>query len=89
MTQTETIDKNLSDPDVEKAEHIKRINISLSDRAYLDLQAASRDNRRSMTDIVRLSLGLVKILMEAQNKGYRMYVTTPDGEAVKEIVLPG
>jgi len=89
MTEAETVEKPLSDPSVENIERIKRINIALSDRAYSDLQASARDGRRSMTELVRLSLGLVKILIEAQNKGYRMYVTTPDGTAVKEIVLPG
>jgi hypothetical protein len=66
----------------------KRINISLSDRAYSELQAASKETRRSMTEIVRLSLGLVKILLEAEKSGHRVYVTTSDGQAVKELVLP-
>jgi hypothetical protein len=76
----------------EVVEHVlsesKRINIALSDKAYSELQMAAKASRRSMTEIVRLSLGLIKIIMEAEDNGQRMYVTTADGHAVKEIILP-
>lgn len=80
IQQAEVVEKNLAES--------KRINITLSERAFSDLQMASKASRRSMTEIVRLSLGLMKILMEAEEKGQRLYVATADGQAIKEIVLP-
>jgi hypothetical protein len=41
-----------------------------------------------MTELVRLGLGLVKIALEAERNGQRLIVTTAEGQAIKEIVLP-
>jgi len=66
----------------------KRVNFVLSERTYADLLNSSKQTRRSMTDVVRLGLALVKIALEAEVKGQRLIVTTADGNPVKEIVLP-
>jgi len=66
----------------------KRLNISLSERAYSDLSKASQDTRRSLTEVVRLGIGLVRIALETEREGNRLIVATPDGKALKEIVLP-
>lgn len=67
----------------------KRVNFILSDRAYAELVDLSKKNRRSMTELVRLGLGLVKIALEAADRGQRLVVTTSDGQPIKEVVLPG
>ena len=66
----------------------KRVNFVLSERAYSELVTLSKETMRSMTEVVRLGLGLVKIALEAERQGNRLIVTTADGQAVKEIVLP-
>jgi hypothetical protein len=66
----------------------KRMNFILSERAHSELVALARETRRSMTDLVRLGLGLVKIALEAERNGKRLVVTTSDGRPEKEIVLP-
>jgi hypothetical protein len=66
----------------------KRINFQLSERAYMELTELSRETHRSMTEIVRLGLTLVKIAIEEQLKGNKLIVTTAKGTPVKEIVLP-
>lgn len=66
----------------------KRVNFVLSERAYSELVTLSKETMRSMTEVVRLGLGLVKIALEAERQGNRLIVTTSDGKAVKEIVLP-
>jgi len=43
---------------------------------------------KSMTELMRLGLGLVKIAIEAEKRGQRLIVTTDEGVPVKEIVLP-
>jgi hypothetical protein len=67
----------------------KRVNFVISEKAYSDLVNLSKETMRSMTELVRLGLGLVKIALEAERKGHRLIVTTAEGEPVKEIVLPG
>lgn len=66
----------------------RRVNFVLSERAHTDLVGLSKDSMRSMTELVRLGLGLVKLALEAQHNGNKLVVTTADGRPVKEIVLP-
>jgi hypothetical protein len=66
----------------------KRINFHLSERAHAELQQMARSTRRSMTELLRLGLGLLKIAVEAERNGHKIVITTADGNAVKEIVLP-
>jgi hypothetical protein len=67
----------------------KRVNFVLSGKAYSDLALMSKRTGRSMTELVRLALGLVKIALEAEQNGHKLIVTTADGTPSKEIVLPG
>ena len=67
---------------------VKRVNFVLSERAYSELQSLSKGMNRSMTELIRLGLGLVKIALDAANNGNRIVVTTSDGQPVKEIVIP-
>lgn len=66
----------------------QRVNFLLSEKAYADLVSLSKDTMKSMTELMRLGLGLVKIVIEADRRGQRLIVTTAEGEPVKEIVLP-
>lgn len=67
----------------------KRVNLVLSEKAHSELATMSRRTRRSMTELVRLGLGLVKIALEAEQNGHKLIVTDADGHPLKEIVLPG
>ncbi len=66
----------------------KRVNFILSERAHSDLIALAESTHRSMTEVVRLGLGLVKIALEASRNGQRLVVTSSEGQPLKEIVLP-
>ena len=66
----------------------KRVNFILSEKSYLDLTTLAESNHRTMTDMVRLGLSLVKIAMEASKNGNCLVVTTAEGRPIKEIVLP-
>lgn len=70
------------------AETGKRLNLNLSDRAYDELSTIAREGRRSMTEVVRLGIGLVRLALEAQRKGQTLAVVTREGQAIREIVLP-
>ena len=66
----------------------RRVNFVLSEKAHTDLVSLSKHSMRSMTELVRLGLGLVKVALEAQQNGNKLVVTTADGQPLKEIVLP-
>jgi hypothetical protein len=66
----------------------RRVNFVLSEKAHTDLVSLSKNSMRSMTELVRLGLGLVKVALEAQQNGNKLIVTTADGQPLKEIVLP-
>jgi hypothetical protein len=68
---------------------VKRLNINLSETAFGELQMLARRTRRSMTELVRLGLGLVKISIQEAARGNKLIVTTADGQPLREIVLPG
>jgi hypothetical protein len=66
----------------------KRLNLTLSERAHADLAALADERNTSLTELVRLGLGLLKIAHEESRVGNKLIVTTPDGKALKEIALP-
>jgi hypothetical protein len=74
--------------DRDSAVEIKRLNLKLTVRAYEELRDLSRRSNRTMTELVRLGIGLVKIAIETSNKGHKIVVATEDGKALKELVLP-
>jgi len=67
----------------------KRVKFVLSEKAYSELALMSKRTGRSMTELVRLGLGLIKIALEAEENSHKLIVTNADGNPLKEIVLPG
>jgi hypothetical protein len=67
----------------------KRINLVLPASAYAEVYGLSKSTKRSLTDLVRLGLGLVKIAIEEVAKGNKLIVASADGQAIKELVIPG
>ena len=67
----------------------RRLNLNLSEQAYADVNVLAKDTRRSITELVRLGLGLVKIALQESRSGNKIIVTTSDGKPIKELVLPG
>jgi hypothetical protein len=73
-----------SDPPAEK-----RLNLILSAGAYSDLAKMASLRRTTMTEIVRLALGLLKVAISEVNANHKLVVTTEDGKVLKELILPG
>ena len=67
----------------------KRLNFNVSERAHAELNALAHNTHRSMTEIIRLGVGLAKIALEAEQKGQRLVIANSNGEPLKEIVIPG
>ena len=58
------------------AAEVKRVNFLLSERAYGELTQLSRRTRRSMTEIVRVGLGLARSV--GHSALLRCYAGTPE-----------
>lgn len=67
---------------------VKRLNINLTQRSYRELEKLQKETRHSMTELVRLGLGLAKIALEESSHGNKLILTSSDGRPIKEIVLP-
>jgi hypothetical protein len=66
----------------------KRLAINLSERAYLDLKQCAEGTSRSMTDVIRMGIGLYKVAVEVVRENNKLVVVSATGKPLKEIVLP-
>jgi len=67
---------------------VKRLSINLPEPAFQDLERLKALSGRSMTDVVRTALSLVKIAFEEERIGNKLAVMNGKGRLLKEIVLP-
>ena len=67
---------------------VKRLNINLPRESYDELQSLAKNSHRSMTDVVRTALGLVKVAMEEERRSNSISVVNSRGETIKQLVLP-
>ena len=65
----------------------KRFNLNLSPEAHTDMVELSRIGSRSMSEIFRLALGLLKVVYPSISRGGRLMLIEQDGTQ-REIVLP-
>ena len=67
----------------------KRLSLILSSPVYGELAALAKERRTTMTEIVRLALGLVKVAVNEAKQGNKLIVAKSNGEVIKELILPG
>jgi hypothetical protein len=66
----------------------KRVNLNLAMKSYEDLERLADKTGRTMTDIVRFGLALVKLYLEETENGRKLIIASPDGKAISEIRFP-
>ena len=67
----------------------RRLSINLPGESYAELKALAKSTDRTMTEVIRTALGLVRIAMEEEKKNHTLAVSDAHGEVVlKQIVLP-
>jgi hypothetical protein len=66
----------------------KRINLNLAMKSYQDLERLAQQTGRTMTDIVRFGLALVKLYSEETAKGRKLVIASENGKAISEIRFP-
>ena len=66
----------------------RRLNVNLPEASYQELKDLAKRNGRSLTEVVKLALRLVKVALDERAEGNRLAITTSDGLLLKEIILP-
>jgi hypothetical protein len=66
----------------------KRLNLILSTGVYADLSKMAKQRRTTMTEIVRLALGLIKVVINETSQGHKLVVAKANGDVLKELILP-
>lgn len=77
---------NKASPD--KATNTKRLNINLPSAVFQDLEDRAKKSGRTMTEVIRMGLGLVAIAFEEERKGHKLLIADADGKPLREVVLP-
>lgn len=66
----------------------KRFSVTLSGSAYNDLKEIADSTGRTMTDVVRLGIGLVRTFTNETRLGHRISVSSSSGQVIKDLILP-
>jgi hypothetical protein len=66
-----------------------RINLNLSPAARADVDRLAEQTHSSITELVRLSLSLLRIAIDEIRKGNKLIITTSEGQPLRELVIPG
>jgi Arc/MetJ-type ribon-helix-helix transcriptional regulator len=65
----------------------RRLNINLPAQAAADLEKLAESSGRSMTEVIRNALGLVRLAQEAHSKNQKLIIADQNDKPLKEIVL--
>jgi hypothetical protein len=72
----------------ENSQDGKRFNCKLSPKAWETLTKLAEKRDSSMTEVVRLALGITKLIIEETEQGNKLMICKSDGQVIKEVVLP-
>jgi hypothetical protein len=75
-------------PRAHAAPETRRLSLNLTVGAFEELKRISQDLGTSMKEVLRLSLGLVRIAVDEAKRGNKLVIVTQGGEQLREIVLP-
>jgi predicted negative regulator of RcsB-dependent stress response len=67
----------------------QRLNLNLTDSARQEINSLAEQSSRTITELVRLALSLLKVIIDERNAGNKLVVTTREGKPLKELVIPG
>lgn len=68
---------------------INRLNLNLSASARADIDKLATETGNSITELVRLALSLLKVVIEESRKGNKLIITSSDGTPQTQLVIPG
>ncbi|HSG41371.1 MAG TPA: hypothetical protein VLE27_17145 [Thermoanaerobaculia bacterium] len=66
----------------------RRLNANLPEKTYEEAERLALEHNWTITDVVRLGIGLLKIAYEAAREGHRLAVVDSKGRVLEKIFLP-
>lgn len=66
-----------------------RINLNLTPAARAAVDKLSDETGSSITELVRLALSLLKVVIEERRKGNKVIITNDEGVPQMQLVIPG
>ena len=67
---------------------VKRLNHIVPEKLYKQIAELSKETRLDITDLVRLGLGLVMVVIKEAQHNNKIIVTDSEGVPIKELILP-
>jgi hypothetical protein len=65
-----------------------RLNVNIPESARAEVDQLVEISGRSITELVRFGLSLVKVVLHESKLGNKIVVATEDGRAIKELIIP-
>ena len=75
-------------PAVAQPKKQPRLSLNLSESGHKEVSALAEESSRSITELVRLALSLLKVILDERKAGHKLMVVTEDGRQ-KEFIIPG
>jgi hypothetical protein len=66
----------------------RRLNVNLPVRVVDELEEIAHNSGKTMTEVVRAALGLVKVAQDVSDNDQKLVIANKDGKPIKEIILP-
>jgi hypothetical protein len=84
---TEAVRSDEQAPAANSSKPPKRLNMNLPARVYDELQELADEEGKSMTVLVRESLGLLKLIYDETRSGNQLAILGPDKNVLRELFL--
>jgi hypothetical protein len=72
-----------------EVETTRRLGLSLGVAVFNEFSQLARERKSTLAQVVRLALGLGRVVIAESKKGNRLLVVSPEGTALKQLMLPG
>lgn len=69
-----------------KPTNIRRLNLNLPERTFQELQRLASESGRSLTEMIRIAIGLAQVAVDEEAHGRKLAVIDKDGRVLKEII---
>jgi hypothetical protein len=66
----------------------KNFSLVLSESAHTELSLLAAQRNTTVRELIRLALGLARLVIETEKKGNKVIITNAAGAPLKQIVLP-
>jgi hypothetical protein len=78
----------VADPPAAPAKSGRRLSLNLAGPVYDELALLADERGTTMTEIIRLALGVIRVVIRETKQKHKLIIADQDGKALKELVLP-